>query len=362
MVKLNKTYLLFSFVLFLLFIEMAYSTDQVVIKFLYWDVSKEPGYLNCPSCWQHVYDEFLEKNDTMSKIQRDYGSQVLVEWIEFYSDAGALERVHYNVTMFNSIVIIGEGSNFTLVTGSDFNKTFIKEVIDAYLTGSEPPPSSSSPSLIAAFATAFTFGFFETFSPCLIALLSFILSYTIGETTQFKQSLLQVMTFGIGFVSSALLLGLTVGMLFFSFAPFYNILFWAISIFAILFGINLLGFDFFKFLNIKIETKPLVKELSRKYAFTYPGLLLLGFLFYFLDPCLAPIFVSTLPIFLSEYLIPILLVFGLGVITPFIGIGFLAGSISKLARSTYKYKSKIRALSGLILIAYSAYLIVSYLL
>jgi cytochrome c biogenesis protein CcdA len=51
----------------------------------------------------------------------------------------------------------------------------------------------------------------------------------------------------------------------------------------------------------------------------------------------------------------------LGVIIPFIGIGLLAGSISKLARSTYRHKSKIRAISGLILIAYSIYLIVQSL-
>jgi cytochrome c biogenesis protein CcdA len=358
MMKLKKAYILLGFILFLLFIQMAHSTDQVVIKFLYDDVSD----ITCPTCFTEYINAIAEKNETLNWIQNHYGSKVLVEWIEYYSDAAAIEKVHYNIITINAIVIIGGEGNFTLITDYAVNKTYIEEVVDAYLAESEPPPPSSTPQpLIAVFATAFTVGFFETSSPCLIALLSFLLSYTVGETTKFRQSLLQVMTFGIGFVSSALLLGLTVKMLFLSLAPFSNILSLVVSIFAILFGINLLGFDFFKFLNIKIETKPIVKELSRKYAFTYAGLLLLGLLFYFLDPCLAPFFFSSSVIFLSEYFIPILLVFGLGVIIPFIGIGLLAGSISKLARSTYRHKSKIRAISGLILIAYSIYLIVQSL-
>ena len=82
------------------------------------------------------------------------------------------------------------------------------------------------------------------------------------------------------------------------------------------------------------------------------GLFLLRFIFYFLDPCIAPIFVSIMPLLLPETFLFTLFVFCLGAIVPFIGIGVFAGSISKLARSTYRYRSKIRAISGLILIGY----------
>jgi len=115
-------------------------------------------------------------------------------------------------------------------------------------------------------------------------------------------------------------------------------------------------------LKIPFETKPLVKKLARKYVLTYGGLVLLGSLFYFLDPCIAPIFIAMLPILSLEALPLILLIFSLGVILPFFLIGILAGSISKLARGTYKHKSKIRAISGLILIAYAIYLIFFFLL
>jgi cytochrome c biogenesis protein CcdA len=373
MLKSKKAHLLLSFVLFLLFIEIAYSAKQVVIEFLYWDPSTDPRW--CPDCdsWIYAYDEFLRRNDTMNRIRSNYTGKVLVNWIGYYSPVGQNESQYYNITRYNSIVIKSEEDNVTIVQGdsSGFNETYIREVIDAYLeeTPPPPPPSLPLPPLMAVLAFAFSIGFLETFSPCLIALLSFVLSYTIGKTTQFRESMLQVIIFGIGFVSAAMFLGLTFGILFLSLPTLHIILVWIVCIFAIFFGLNLMGLNIFKFLNIKFETKPLVTSLSRKYAFTYTGLLLLGFLFYFLDPCLAPFFVSSLPAYVApavlmtpEYVSLIFLTFCIGVMIPFIGIGAFAGSISKFARTTYKHKSKIRAVSGLILIAYSLYLIVQYIL
>jgi len=52
---------------------------------------------------------------------------------------------------------------------------------------------------------AFTFGFLETFSPCLLVLLSFLVSYTLGGTASFKKGFTKILTFGIGFLSAALL-------------------------------------------------------------------------------------------------------------------------------------------------------------
>ena len=377
MLKSKKAHLLLSFVLFLLFIEIAYSAKQVVIEFLYWDPSTDPRW--CPDCdaWIYAYDEFLRRNDTMNRIQSNYTGKVFVNWTKYDSPDGQAEKQRYNINETNSIIIKSEDGNVTIVPGVfnetyiTFNETYIRQVIDAYLeeTPPPPPPSSPLPPLMGILAFAFSIGFFETFSPCLIALLSFVLSYTIGKTTQFREGMLQVITFGTGFVTAAMLLGLSFGILFLSLSTLHIVLVSIVCVFAIFFGLNLLGLNIFKLLNIQFETKPLVKNLSQKYAFTYGGLLLLGFLFYFLDPCLAPFFVSSLPeliapgaMMTSEYLFLIFLTFCGGIMIPFIGIGAFAGSISKLARTTYKHKSKIRAISGLILIAYSLYLIVQYIL
>lgn len=220
-----------------------------------------------------------------------------------------------------------------------------------------PSPSPASLSFTAVLMQAFSFGFLETFSPCLIIMLSFILSYTIGEVTQFKKSFSKVMLFGIGFVSAAVLLGLAFGLVLLSMPALQISLTWIVCIFAIFFGLNLLGL-----LKVPFQTKSIVKKLARKYVITFTGIFILGFIFYFLDPCIAPIFISMVPLLFLDFLPVILFVFSLGTIIPFIGIGIFAGSVSKLVRSTYRHRFKIRAISGSILIGYATYLIVSYLL
>lgn len=363
---MEKVYFLFSFVLIMLFVSVAYSTEKVVIEFLYWDPSTDPLWKKCPECLRDVYDDFLVNNETMNRIQIDYTGQVLVNWTGYYSDYGQGETHFYNITQPNSIVIKDENGNFTVVEVTwnerTFNETYIRGIIDAYLGEIPPPPPPLPPSLMAVLPLAFSFGFLETFSPCLLALLSFVLSFSIGETTKFREGFFHVMTFGLGFLSAALILGLTFGLMFLSMLALRIVLLWIVCIFATLVGLDLLGFNVLKFLNGKFDTKPLVRKLTRKYAFTYAGLILLGFVFYFLDPCIAPVFVSMLPLMLLDYLPLILLIFSLGVILPFIIIGMLTGSISKLVRVTYRHRSIIRAVSGLILIIYALYLIIVYFL
>lgn len=232
---------------------------------------------------------------------------------------------------------------------ADNELTYSPILLKAASSPTDPNPSLS---LTAMLALAFAFGFFETFSPCLMIMLSFILSYTIGKTTKFKTSFLQVMMFAIGFVSAAAIIGLALGIVFLSLMSVRIYLVYTVCVVAILFGLNLLGI-----LKVPIETKPLIKDMSRRYVATYLGLLFLGFIFYFLDPCIAPIFVSMVPILFSDAFYLILFVFCVGAIIPFIGIGIFAGSVSKLVRSTYKHRSIIRGISGLILIGYSIYLI-----
>jgi len=368
MTKPNKTYFLLSFILFILFIRIAFSTEQVVIEFLYWDPSKDPRY--CPTCdlWIVAYEDFIERNNTMNRIQGNFTSKVLVNWTEYYSDYGREMLRSYNITHQNSIIIRDGQGNFTVIEGT-FNETYIREVIYAYLEETPPPPPPPPPpplSLMYVLAGAFSFGFFETFSPCLLILLSFVLSYSIGETTRFKEGFSKVMTFGIGFIFATVFVFLaSVGLVVASsMLAFENVLMWVVFAIAIFFGLDLLGLSVLKFLRLEVKTKSTIQKLSRKFAFTYIGLIMLGFLFYFLDPCIAPIFVVMFGTFqqaLLSFLPLVLFVFCIGVLLPFICIGILAGSISKLARGAYRHRSRIRAVSGIILIAYALYFIIIYI-
>ena len=350
---MKRAHLLLSGIFLLLLIKPTCSTEQVIIEFLYLDPSLSP--YGCPPCSglrpspMRAHPDFLNKSETLNRIQNDYGSQVLVERIEYYSPEGLEKASLYNVIRPNSIVINGE-----LVIAEDFDEAYIREVIDAALEGTLP--SSPVEPRPLSLVTAFSLGFFETFSPCLLALLSFVLSFTVGKTSRFKESFLHVMTFGMGFVSAVVLLGVTTVALTFFFTPMLqNTLMLGVCIFAILFGIIVILFGL---MNKPFQTKPVVKELARKYAATYIGLFLLGFLFYFLDPCIALLIFPVLVMLQTSEFVFSLFVFCVGVVLPFVGIGILAGSISTLVRSAYRHRSTIRVISGFILVVYGFYLII----
>jgi len=310
-------------------LSVACASEQMLVEFFYLPSG-------CPTCDR--------AKPLMFEIERQYGEKIKVEWIDVSRSEGLQQFRQYNLTRVPAVVVNRE----YMILSNEITREKLGAVIDAYLRETPPMPSPSAPlSLIAAF----TLGFFETFSPCLIAILSFILSYTVGKATHFKEGMLRGITFGVGFVSAAIVLGATFAIALVSIPNLQNVMVWIICIFVIIFGLNLLGL-----LKMPIQTKPLVKKLTERYAFTYVGLFSLGFVFYFLDPCIAP-FLFTMLLMLQGSAFILLLLFCLGAIIPFIGIGIVAGSASKLARRTYKHRHKIRAISGIILISYAIYLI-----
>jgi len=159
-VKLFLTFCVFSFV----FLGIAQSITQVIVEFFYWDPSTDLRF--CPHCshWIKLHEGFLTKNETITNIQSDYADKVLVEWIEYRSEDGQEKAASYNITSPNSVMINGE----VRIEGK-FNETALREIIDAHLNDQTIDPQSSPDSFAAILTLAFSFGFFETFSPCLIA-------------------------------------------------------------------------------------------------------------------------------------------------------------------------------------------------
>jgi hypothetical protein len=106
--------------------------NEVVIEFLYWDPSTDPHW--CPDCepWIIAYDQFLEKNGTMNRIQGNYTSQVFVNWTEYNSPYSEALRNLYGINNRNSLVIKSSDGNVTVIQ-DDFNETHIREIIDLYL-------------------------------------------------------------------------------------------------------------------------------------------------------------------------------------------------------------------------------------
>jgi len=356
MKKRVALYVLVTLFILAIYTEKGFSTEPVVIEFLYY---------SCPSCAGEQHEIYIYNSRVLNEISRDYGNMVQVRRIEFFSREGEAKRTQYNLGIldWDSIIV-----NYKVVINryERVNETYLRKIVDYYLnlnssaiptSPPEPPPQpAQSLSYTAALTLAFIFGFFETFSPCLIILLSFVVSYTCGETQKFTEGFSKVVVFGVGFVFAAVFLGIIFGAVLLSMPTLRMYFMLVVSFFAIIFGLNSLSV-----LKVPLDTKPFLKNLVKKYAMAYMGILFLGFVFYFLDPCIAPILVSMAPVMLPNILPLVISMFCLGAILPFIGIGVFVGSISKLVRITYKHKSKIKAISGLILIGYAVYLIVSYL-
>ena len=342
--------LLLVLVLLILFVQIAHASEPIRAEFLYWDPSNDPRFCStCPS-WSALYDDFLTKNATIASLAKGFDGKAVFEWIDITSANGSLEKQKYNVSSPNSLVING-----TIKVEGSFNETQIREQINTLLAGFNPPNQTAN-GLLPLIALAFTFGILETVSPCLIALMSFVLGYTLGETTGTRNNFWKVMTFGVGFVIAAISVGFAFDIMFLSLQEYQDALAWIVCIVALFLGLGLLGV-----IKLPLEAKSLMRKLTGIQFHSLGGLVLLGFLFYFIDPCLAPIFFATLPIISPTELPIILSFFCVGLMVPFLLIGILSNSIPKLAKTMGKHKSKIRRVSGLLLIAYVLYVILFHL-
>ncbi len=336
----------------ILLLFLANSINCVSIEFLYYDVTCE----FCPIIPEY-YKIYLHDSEVIDRIQNDYGDKISVNKIFFFDSQGQEKVKLYGLkpTDFNAIVI-----NHEVVIIGYANETFMREVINWYLNSSLPepnpypsPPQTTTYNLIALLVLAFSLGLFETLSPCLIILLSFIVGCTIKETNKPKESFLQIAIFGAGFLLSAALLGITSWLIFVYVSPIQTIFTMIVCIFAIFFGFNSIGL-----IKMQPKQRTLIKKLAAKHVGTPIKVFFLGSIFYFLDPCIAPILVSMLSVLpLGEHFPTLLLTFCTGAFIPFLIIGCFIHYISKLARITYRHRLIINMLTGIILIGYAVYLI-----
>ncbi|MEM3823830.1 MAG: cytochrome c biogenesis protein CcdA, partial [Candidatus Bathyarchaeia archaeon] len=272
-------------VVLLLLAHLSYSSNFLTVEFIYFDPRRDPNYCGTCPMWAEAYEAFLKKNETVIRLSQAYMGKVDFQWIDAASPLGIEKKKLYKVSS-NSLIING-----TVKIEGDFDEVYIKEVIDNMLKNAPLLNKPSKEGFLPTMALAFSFGFLETFSPCLLAMLSFILSYTLGESFTEKRSFSKVMLFGVGFVAAAFITGLSCGLVFISLYSIQKIMMGAVCVLAIILSFNLLGF-----FSIPLESKATLQKLTRKYVLTFGGLLILGFLFYFLDPCIAPIFFAMLPL------------------------------------------------------------------
>jgi cytochrome c-type biogenesis protein len=200
---------------------------------------------------------------------------------------------------------------------------------------------------------AYSLGLFAGFSPCLMAILGFLLSFTAGTSNSTKNGMMRAVVFGLGLVSSYIVLGLCL-LTFRKSIPSLEGFSYITGIIIILIGLNLLGI-----LNAPVSLDNYFQNSARKYVGTLGGVFSLGVLFSFVKvPCTAPMLLVLINKTITGGTVSnlaMLLAFSAGVLTPFIGVGLLGGyTLSKQIRS---YRVYIKKISGIAIILLGLWMI-----
>lgn len=301
-----------------------------------------------------AYDQFIEASNLINQIEEEYNNAVHVERIDTTTVEGLARFNEYNLTATQTVVL----NRKSRLEGEQLTLENLRNYIDAYLRGEDPGTGTFQPiNAIFAFST----GLFSGLSPCLMAMLAFILSYTSGTATSSKSGILRVLVFALGFTSAIMLVGTFVAAILARTPSFYITMIWATSVLMIIVGLNLVGLlsppsslkSFFQ----KLATRARI-ELAQKYRATAVGLFSLGFMFYFVNLCTAPLSLTVLPALTAPGNVYLLPIFAAGVLIPFLAVSVVAGGSPALARKVgARHRLKIRAFSGLVLLAYSVWLI-----
>jgi len=312
-----------------------FALSQVYVEYFYL-----PGCLDC------------EKTDPIiEKIEEEYGDAVIVEWVDVSTRDGWERWKQYNFTEVPAVVVNHEYK----IPKDEISYERLKEVIDVYLYGEEQEETSEDLNGIPLLLS-FSLGLFSGFSPCLMAILTFILAYG-ASSHSVKESFLKVLSFSLGLLFSYMTIGTLLLLLTSSFdiSPFQQALKWVIATIMILTGLSLI-FP----LNLNF-TKPFIRRFAEKHSTKILGLFLLGTLFSLVKlPCSTPFLLILLAniVFQGDLMsIVSLTLFNLGLITPIFTVGLIGANSVETARKIKNYGKHVKIIGGAIMIAAAVLLI-----
>ncbi len=298
----------------------------------------------------------------VDKIEAQYkDNNVVIIKIETNTADGFNQWNKYGFVEVPAIVI----NNETKIPKEEITEEKLRTSIDGYLAKSRKETEHTAENISENkqdngyintnlnLPVAYSLGLFAGFSPCLMAILGFLLSFTAGTSNSTKNGMIRAMVFGLGLVSSYIVLGLCL-LSFRKSIPSLEGFSYITGIIIILIGLNLLGI-----LNSPVALDNYFQNSARKYAATLGGVFFLGVLFSFVKvPCTAPMLLVLISKTITNGTVSnltMLLAFSAGVLTPFIGVGLLGGyTLSKQIRS---YKVNIKKISGIALILLGLWMI-----
>ncbi len=257
-------------------------------------------------------------------------------------------------------------NNETKIPKDEINEDRIKKSINEYLNNKENISESTIKNIkenehddefISAnlnIPFAYSLGLFAGLSPCLMAILGFLLSFTAGTSESVRNGITRATIFGIGLVTSYLLIG--IGLIVFKKSmPNIEVFSSITGIIVIVIGLYLVGL-----LKAPLSLEDFFHNTARKHASTVGGLFLLGVLFSLVKvPCTLPMLLVLLNKTVSQGTIgdlSLLLVFSLGVLTPFVGVGLIGGYT--LSKSIRDYRKHVKLVSGIVLILLGLWILI----
>ncbi|MDO5838805.1 MAG: cytochrome c biogenesis protein CcdA [Methanosarcina mazei] len=309
----------------------------------------------CHDC--EITDPIVDRIETQYK-----NNTIIISKIETSTVDGFNQWNKYGFLEVPAIVV----NNETKLPKEEITEEKLKTLIDEYLVEEENITEYTTEEVTRKeqeieyintdlnLPFAYSLGLFAGFSPCLMAILGFLLSFTAGTSNSAKSGMVRATVFGLGLVGSYLLLGLCL-LSFRKSIPDLESFSFVTGIIVILIGLNLLGI-----LKSPVVLDNYFQSSARKYAGTLGGVFFLGILFSFVKvPCTAPMLLVLLNKTITNGTVndlALLLAFSGGVLTPFIGVGMIGGyTLSKQIRS---YKIYLKKISGFVLIFFGLWIMI----
>ncbi|KKH27830.1 cytochrome c biogenesis CcdA family protein [Methanosarcina mazei] len=309
----------------------------------------------CHDC--EITDPIVDRIETQYK-----NNTIIISKIETSTVDGFNQWNKYGFLEVPAIVV----NNETKLPKEEITEEKLKTLIDEYLVEEENITEYTTEEVTRKeqeieyintdlnLPFAYSLGLFAGFSPCLMAILGFLLSFTAGTSNSAKSGMVRATVFGLGLVGSYLLLGLCL-LSFRKSIPDLESFSFVTGIIVILIGLNLLGI-----LKSPVVLDNYFQSSARKYAGTLGGVFFLGILFSFVKvPCTAPMLLVLLNKTITNGTVndlALLLAFSGGVLTPFIGVGMIGGyTLSKQIRS---YKMYLKKISGFALIFFGLWIMI----
>jgi len=284
----------------------------------------------------------------MTGIENDLGDLISLKYVDVGTTEGLDRWQQRGFHEIPAVVVNGT----VRIPRDEITEENVRAAIEQSRAGAEP--QENPPPINWDIPLAYSLGFFSGFSPCLMAVLGFILAYVTGSGGSLRSGLLNSLVFGLGLVFAYIVMGCCVLLAGLSLGGLGSYLTLAAGLITILTGVSLLGV-----VKLPDATNGFLQSSLRKYSTTLAGLFFLGMLFSIVKaPCAAPMVLILLSRILIDGAVQdlsLLLVFGAGVLTPFLGVGILGGYGS--SRSIREHRNVIRTVSGIILMGFGVWLL-----